>query len=165
MHTSHILEESWIGKHCKLGQNVVVGPDVTVGKGIKNQNNMFVYEGLTLEDHVFCGPSMVFTNVFNPRSEIPRMNELKQTLVKRGATLGANLTILCGITIGRYAFVGAVTVVTKDVPDHALVVGNPGRVTGWMCLCGVKLQVQGENAACPTCGQQYRAERTGMMAV
>jgi UDP-2-acetamido-3-amino-2,3-dideoxy-glucuronate N-acetyltransferase len=165
LHTSHILKESCIGKHCKLGQNVVVGPDVTVGKGVKNQNNMSVYEGLTLEDHVFCGPSMVFTNVFNPRSEIPRMNELKQTLVKRGATLGANSTILCGITIGRYAFVGAGTVVTKDLPDYALVVGNPGRVTGWICLCGVKLQVKGENAACPVCGQQYRAERTGMTAV
>jgi UDP-2-acetamido-3-amino-2,3-dideoxy-glucuronate N-acetyltransferase len=124
-----------------------------------------VYEGVTLEDHVFCGPSMVFTNVFNPRSEIPRMNELRQTLVKRGTTLGANSTILCGITIGRYAFVGAGTVVTKDVPDHALVVGNPGRVTGWMCLCGVKLRVTGKKAACPTCGQQYRAERTGMTTV
>lgn len=164
-HTSHILKGSRIGKNCKIGQNVVVGPNVTVGNGVKIQNNVSVYEGVTLEDHVFCGPSMVFTNVFNPRSEIPRMNELKQTLVKRGATLGANSTILCGITIGRYALIGAGTVVTKDVPDHALVVGNPGRVTGWMCLCGVKLHVKGENGACPACGQQYRADRTGMMAV
>ncbi|MBH0203682.1 MAG: Gfo/Idh/MocA family oxidoreductase [Nitrospira sp.] len=164
-HTSHILKGSRIGKNCKIGQNVVVGPRVTVGNGVKIQNNVSVYEGVTLEDHVFCGPSMVFTNVFNPRSEIPRMNELRQTLVKRGTTLGANSTILCGITIGRYAFVGAGTVVTKDVPDHALVVGNPGRVTGWMCLCGVKLRVKGKKAACPTCGQQYRAERTGMTAV
>jgi UDP-2-acetamido-3-amino-2,3-dideoxy-glucuronate N-acetyltransferase len=164
-HTSHILKGSRIGKHCKIGQNVVVGPRVIVGNGVKIQNNVSVYEGVTLEDHVFCGPSMVFTNVFNPRSEIPRMNELRQTLVKRGTTLGANSTILCGITIGRYAFVGAGTVVTKDVPDYALVVGNPGRVTGWMCLCGVKLRVKGKKAACPTCGQQYRAERTGMTAV
>jgi UDP-2-acetamido-3-amino-2,3-dideoxy-glucuronate N-acetyltransferase len=164
-HTSHILKGSRIGKHCKIGQNVVVGPRVTVGNGVKIQNNVSVYEGVVLEDYVFCGPSMVFTNVFNPRSEIPRMNELRQTLVKRGATLGANSTILCGITIGRYAFIGAGTVVTKDVPDQALVVGNPGRVTGWMCLCGVKLRVKGKKAACPTCGQQYRAERTGMTAV
>jgi len=164
-HTSHILKGSRIGKNCKIGQNVVVGPRVKVGNGVKIQNNVSVYEGVILEDHVFCGPSMVFTNVFNPRSEIPRMNELRQTLVKRGTTLGANSTILCGITIGRYAFVGAGTVVTKDVPDHALVVGNPGRVTGWMCLCGVKLRVKGKKAACPTCGQQYRAERTGMTAV
>jgi UDP-2-acetamido-3-amino-2,3-dideoxy-glucuronate N-acetyltransferase len=164
-HTSHILKGSRIGKHCKIGENVVVGPRVTVGNGVKIQNNVSVYEGVALEDYVFCGPSMVFTNVFNPRSEIPRMNELRQTLVKRGATLGANSTILCGITIGRYAFIGAGTVVTKDVPDHALVVGNPGRVTGWMCLCGVKLRVKGKKAACPTCEQQYRAERTGMTAV
>jgi UDP-2-acetamido-3-amino-2,3-dideoxy-glucuronate N-acetyltransferase len=164
-HTSHILKGSRIGKNCKIGQNVVVGPHVTVGNGVKIQNNVSVYEGVTLEDHVFCGPSMVFTNVFNPRSEIPRMKELKPTLVRRGATLGANSTILCGITIGRYAFVGAGTVVTKDVLDHALVVGNPGRVTGWMCLCGVKLHVKGEKAACPACGQKYRVELTGMTAV
>lgn len=164
-HTSHILKGSRIGKNCKIGQNVVVGPRVTVGYGVKIQNNVSVYEGVTLEDHVFCGPSMVFTNVFNPRSEIPRMNELRPTLVKRGATLGANSTILCGITIGRYALIGAGTVVTKDVPDHALVVGNPGRIMGWMCLCGVKLRVEGKQAACPACGQQYRAEGTGMVVV
>ena len=164
-HTSHILKGSRIGKNCKIGQNVVVGPRVTMGNGVKIQNNVSVYEGVTLEDHVFCGPSMVFTNVFNPRSEIPRMNELRPTLVKQGATLGANSTILCGITIGKYAVIGAGTVVTKDVPNYALVVGNPGRITGWMCLCGVKLRVEGERAACPACGQQYRAEGTGMVAV
>lgn len=164
-HTSHILKGSRIGKNCKIGQNVVVGPRATVGNGVKIQNNVSVYEGVTLEDYVFCGPSMVFTNVFNPRSEIPRMNELKPTLVKRGATLGANSTILCGITIGRYAFIGAGTVVTKDVPDHALVVGNPGRVTGWMCQCGVKLHVKGENSACPACAKQYRVEHTGLAVV
>jgi UDP-2-acetamido-3-amino-2,3-dideoxy-glucuronate N-acetyltransferase len=154
-HTSHILKGSHIGKNCKIGQNVVVGPKVTVGNGVKIQNNVSVYEGVTLEDYVFCGPSMVFTNVFNPRSEIPRMSELRQTLVKRGATLGANSTILCGITIGQYALIGAGAVVTKDVPDHALVVGNPARVTGWMCGCGVKLKMKGTKGACPTCGKQY----------
>lgn len=164
-HTSHILTGSRIGKNCKIGQNVVVGPRVTVGHGVKIQNNVSVYEGVTLEDYVFCGPSMVFTNVFNPRSEIPRMNELKTTLVRKGATLGANSTILCGITIGQYALIGAGAVVTKDVPDHALVVGNPGRVTGWMCRCGVKLHVDDKTAACKICGQQYRVEPIGMTAV
>jgi len=164
-HTSHILKGSHIGKNCRIGQNVVVGPRVTVGNGVKIQNNVSVYEGVTLEDYVFCGPSMVFTNVFNPRSEIPRMTELRPTLVRRGATLGANSTILCGITIGQYAFVGAGTVVTKDVPDHALVVGNPGRVTGWMCLCGAKLCIKDKNAFCPTCERQYLWDKTGMRAI
>lgn len=164
-HTSHILKGSRIGKNCKIGQNVVVGPHATVGQGVKIQNNVSVYEGVTLEDYVFCGPSMVFTNVFNPRSEIPRMNELRKTLVKRGATLGANSTILCGITIGQYAFIGAGAVVTKDVPDHALVVGNPGRVTGWMCLCGVKLRVKGKKASCNSCGKRYLSDKAGMKVV
>lgn len=164
-HTSHILKGSRIGKNCKIGQNVVVGPNVVVGNGVKIQNNVSVYEGVTLEDHVFCGPSMVFTNVFNPRSEIPRMKELRKTLVKRGATLGANSTILCGITIGQYALIGAGTVVTKDVPDHALIVGNPGRVTGWMCRCGVKVVVKGKKGACPTCKDQYAVRAGGMTAI
>lgn len=160
-HTSHILKGSRIGKNCKVGQNVVVGPNVTVGNGVKIQNNVSVYEGVTLEDHVFCGPSMVFTNVFNPRSEIPRMSELRPTLVRRGATLGANSTILCGITIGQYALIGAGTVVTKNVPDHALVVGNPGRITGWMCQCGAKLLVEGKNASCQACGKHYLIDKAG----
>ncbi|HXX74254.1 MAG TPA: Gfo/Idh/MocA family oxidoreductase [Nitrospiraceae bacterium] len=164
-HFSHVLKGSQIGKHCKIGQNVVIGPKVRIGNGVKIQNNVSVYEGVTLEDFVFCGPSMVFTNVFNPRSEIPRMTELRPTLVKRGTTLGANSTILCGITIGQYAFIGAGAVVTKDVPDHALVVGNPGRVTGWMCNCGVKLLVKGKKASCPTCGKHYLSGKTGMKAV
>lgn len=155
-HFSHVLRGSRIGKHCKIGQNVVIGPNVTIGNGVKIQNNISVYEGVTLEDSVFCGPSMVFTNVFNPRSEIPRMRELKPTLVRRGATLGANCTILCGITIGRYAFIGAGAVVTKNVPDYALVVGSPGRVTGWMCECGIKLTVKGKKAACASCGKEYQ---------
>jgi UDP-2-acetamido-3-amino-2,3-dideoxy-glucuronate N-acetyltransferase len=132
-----------------------------VGNGVKIQNNVSVYEGVTLEDFVFCGPSMVFTNVFNPRSEIPRMKELRPTLVRRGATLGANSTILCGITIGSYSFVGAGAVVTKDVPDHALIVGNPGRVTGWMCTCGVKLATKGKKAVCPSCQRRFQKARGG----
>lgn len=155
-HTSHILKGSRIGRNCKIGQNVVIGPNVHIGEGVKVQNNVSVYEGVTLEDYVFCGPSMVFTNVFNPRSEIPRMKELKPTLVKRGATLGANCTILCGLTIGQYAFVGAGAVVTKDVPDHALMTGNPARATGWMCRCGVKIKMIRNTAACHACGARYR---------
>lgn len=161
-HTSHILKGTTLGKNCKLGQNVVVGPNVTVGQGVKIQNNVSVYEGVTLEDYVFCGPSMVFTNVFNPRSEIPRMNELRTTLVKRGATLGANCTVVCGITIGRYALVGAGSVVTKDVPDYALMVGSPARVTGWMCACGVKLQFKKTRARCQTCRAVYRKSARGV---
>ena len=159
-HVSHILKGSKIGKQCKIGQNVVVGPNAVVGNGVKIQNNVSVYEGVTLEDLVFCGPSMVFTNVFNPRSDIPRMEELKPTLVRKGATLGANCTILCGLTIGQYAFVGAGSVVTKNVPDYALVVGAPAKVSGWMCECGVKLIWQDHEATC-ACGGQYTLTESG----
>ena len=155
-HFSHVMKGSRIGRDCRIGQNVVVGPSATLGHGVKIQNNVSVYEGVTLEDHVFCGPSMVFTNVFNPRSEIRRMDELRPTLVKRGASLGANCTIICGVTIGRYAFVGAGAVVTRDVPDYALVLGNPARRTGWMCQCGVRLKQGGDLANCPACGRHYR---------
>jgi UDP-2-acetamido-3-amino-2,3-dideoxy-glucuronate N-acetyltransferase len=155
-HVSHVLKGSRIGKNCRIGQNVVIGPDVAVGDGVKIQNNVSVYDGVTLEDGVFCGPSMVFTNVINPRSEIPRMGELQRTLVRRGATLGANSTIVCGTTIGAYAFVGAGAVVTKDVPDYALVLGNPARIAGWMCACGVRLKNVAERLECPACGKPYR---------
>ena len=161
-HTSHILKGSHVGKNCKIGQNVVVGPKVTIGNGVKIQNNVSVYEGVTLEDFVFCGPGMVFTNVFNPRSEIPRMSELKKTLVKQGATIGANSTILCGITLGRYALIGAGAVVTRDVPDHALVVGNPARVTGWMCSCGIKVPLKGAKGTCPSCKNKYIKSTSGL---
>jgi UDP-2-acetamido-3-amino-2,3-dideoxy-glucuronate N-acetyltransferase len=161
-HTSHVLKGSRIGKNCKIGQNVVIGPGVVVGEGVKIQNNVSVYEGVILEDYVFCGPSVVFTNVVNPRSEIPRMKELRPTRVKRGATLGANSTIVCGVTIGRYAFVAAGAVVTKDVPDHALVMGNPGRLTGWMCRCGVKLKATRTGAHCVECGVEYQKAGRGM---
>ena len=164
-HWVHVCAGAVIGENCTLGQGVFIGNRVKIGNGVKIQNNVSVYEGVTLEDFVFCGPSMVFTNVFNPRSEIPRMTELRPTLVKRGTTLGANSTILCGITIGQYAFIGAGAVVTKDVPDHALVIGNPGRVTGWMCHCGVKLLVKGKKATCPTCGKHYLSGKTGLKAV
>ncbi len=155
-HVSHIMKNTKIGENCKIGQNVVVGPNVTVGNGVKIQNNVSVYDGVTLEDNVFCGPSMVFTNVFNPRSEVSRMDEVRPTLVKEGASLGANCTIVCGNTVGRYAFVGAGAVVSKDVPDHALVMGNPARIKGWVCECGVKLDFAGaENGTC-TCGSCSR---------
>jgi UDP-2-acetamido-3-amino-2,3-dideoxy-glucuronate N-acetyltransferase len=131
---------------------------VSIGNGVKIQNNVSVYEGVTLEDDVFCGPSMVFTNVINPRSEIRRMDELRPTLVRRGATLGANCTIVCGITIGQYAFIGAGAVVVKDVPDFALVVGNPGRVIGWMCVCGNRIDFAEEDGLglCLACQWRYR---------
>jgi UDP-2-acetamido-3-amino-2,3-dideoxy-glucuronate N-acetyltransferase len=153
-HFSHIIKGSRIGDNCSIGQNVVIGPDVTVGNGCKIQNNVSLYKGVTLEDFVFCGPSLVFTNVFNPRSQIPRMNELRTTLVRKGATLGANSTIVCGVTIGRYAFIGAGAVVTKDVPDHALVMGSPARIAGWICECGEKLDWQGDHGRC-SCGKSY----------
>lgn len=156
-HFSHILKGARIGKNCKIGQNVVIGANVSIGNGVKIQNNVSVYEGVLLEDDVFCGPSMVFTNVLNPRSEIPRRHELKKTLAKKGATLGANSTILCGITIGRYAFVGAGAVVTKDVPGHALVIGNPARAAGWMCRCGMKLKKNDDRYDC-VCGRRYRRD-------
>jgi UDP-2-acetamido-3-amino-2,3-dideoxy-glucuronate N-acetyltransferase len=155
-HFCHVMAGSVIGRNCTLGQNVVVASGVRMGDGCKIQNNVSLFTGVVLEDNVFCGPSMVFTNVVNPRSEIVRKHEYKQTLVRSGASLGANATIVCGVTIGRYAFVGAGTVVTRDVADYALVVGNPARQTGWMCRCGVKLAVSGERTPCPSCGAAYR---------
>jgi UDP-2-acetamido-3-amino-2,3-dideoxy-glucuronate N-acetyltransferase len=154
-HFSHVLKGSKIGKSCKIGQNVVIGPDAEVGNNVKIQNNVSVYKGVVLEDDVFCGPSMVFTNVFNPRSAVPRMDEIKKTLVKKGASIGANATIVCGNTIGSNAFVGAGSVVTKDVPDFALVMGNPARQTAWMCACGVKLKFKGNKARCSECNSDY----------
>lgn len=162
-HVSHVLKGTRIGKACRIGQNVVIGPRVAIGNGVKIQNNVSVYEGVTLEDDVFCGPSMVFTNVFNPRSEIVRMNELRQTLVKRGASIGANATIVCGTTIGEYAFIGAGAVVTKDVPPYALVTGNPGRVTGFVCRCGVKLPAGEGRIICTSCNREY--EKNGRSVV
>ena len=160
-HFSHILSGSKIGATCNIGQNVVIGPDVTIGNKCKVQNNVSIYKGVTLEDGVFCGPSMVFTNIYNPRAEIGKMDQVRPTLVKKGATLGANSTIVCGHTIGSYAFIGAGAVVTKDVQDHALMVGNPARQTGWMCECGEKLTGK---LQCPSCGKKYRRSHGGLSA-
>ena len=154
-HFCHVLAGSSIGAGCNLGQNVVVGPKVRIGDRVKVQNNVSIYEGVELEDDVFCGPSMVFTNVVNPRSHVSRRHEYRPTFVRRGATLGANCTIVCGVTIGRYAFVGAGAVVTRDVPEFALVVGNPARRSGWVCACGVKLRFPGSDGACSSCGARY----------
>jgi len=140
-HFSHILKDCKIGRDCSFGQNVVVGPDVIVGNKVKIQNNVSVYEGVTLEDGVFCGPSCVFTNVHNPRSEIVRKHEYRKTLVRKGVTLGANCTIVCGVTLGKYAFIGAGAVISKDVPDYALMVGVPGKQIGWMSEYGEKLDL------------------------
>lgn len=160
-HFSHIMRDCSIGEGCNLGQNVVVSPGCVIGNGVKIQNNVSVYTGVTLEDDVFCGPSMVFTNVINPRSHVERKHEYRPTLVRRGATIGANATIVCGVTLGRYCFVGAGAVVTRDVPDHALVVGNPARQRGWVCSCGERLDLSAKaaedsSAACGACGASYR---------
>ncbi len=151
-HFSHVLSDTKIGANCNIGQNVVIGPGVTIGDGCKIQNNVSVYKGVHLEDDVFCGPSMVFTNVYNPRAAIRKMDELRATLVRKGATIGANATVICGITIGRYAFIGAGAVVTKDVPDYALMVGNPASRMGWVCECGERL---GDGMKCEICGKEY----------
>lgn len=158
-HFSHVLTGVRVGEDCSIGQNVVIGPDVSVGRGCKIQNNVSVYKGVTLEDHVFCGPSMVFTNVWNPRAHISRMEEARPTLVREGASLGANCTVVCGVTIGRYALVGAGAVITRDVPDYALVYGNPARQRGWVCQCGVKLDA---NLACSGCGLWYQLLAEGL---
>jgi len=157
-HFSHVMAGARIGERCNIGQNVVVSPQVVIGDNVKIQNNVSIYTGVILEDDVFCGPSMVFTNVVNPRSHVSRKDEYKTTLVKKGASLGANSTIVCGHTVGRFAFIGAGAVVTRDVPDYALVVGNPGRISGWMCSCGVKLAAGGSppaQATCQACGTSY----------
>jgi UDP-2-acetamido-3-amino-2,3-dideoxy-glucuronate N-acetyltransferase len=166
-HFSHVMGGSKIGRRCNIGQNVVISPQVVIGDNVKIQNNVSVYTGVELEDDVFCGPSMVFTNVTNPRSHVSRKNEYRKTLVRRGASIGANATVVCGHTIGRYAFIGAGAVVTRDVPDYAMVVGNPGRVVGWMCQCGVKLdfgQASGASgrATCSACGTSY-AQESGLV--
>ena len=155
-HFSHILSGSSIGKNCNIGQNAVIGPDVSIGNGCKIQNNVSIYKGVTLEDEVFCGPSMVFTNVYNPRSAIKRMHELRPTLVKKGVTIGANASIICGITIGAYAFIGAGAVVLKDVSDYALMVGNPAKRKGWMCACGNQLSFDENKAKCKSCSRSYK---------
>lgn len=154
-HFSHIMKNSKIGERCNIGQNVVISPKVTLGDNVKIQNNVSVYTGVVCEDDVFLGPSCVFTNVINPRSFIERKEEYKQTLVKKGASIGANATIVCGYNIGRYAFIGAGAVVTKDVPDYALAFGNPARVIGYVCECGNRLEKYNEIYKCNTCKKEY----------
>jgi UDP-2-acetamido-3-amino-2,3-dideoxy-glucuronate N-acetyltransferase len=155
-HFCHVLGGAVIGDRCSLGQNVVVMNGTRIGTNVKIQNNVSVYEGVELEDDVFCGPSMVFTNVMNPRSHVSRKNEYRRTLVKRCASIGANATIVCGTTLGEYAFVGAGAVVSKDVPAYALMVGVPARRVGWMCQCGERLPASG-TGTCAACGSTYVA--------
>jgi UDP-2-acetamido-3-amino-2,3-dideoxy-glucuronate N-acetyltransferase len=160
-HWAHVCSGARIGRDCALGQNVYVGNAVVIGHNVRVQNNVSVYDAVTLEDDVFCGPSMVFTNVLNPRSTVPRKDEYRPTLVRKGATLGANCTIVCGVTIGRYAFVGAGAVVTRDVPDHALVLGTPAKHAGWMSRSGEKLDLALTGSGTATCqrtGERYRLQ-------
>jgi len=158
-HFSHVLSGSTVGQGCNIGQNVVIGPDVTIGRGCKIQNNVSVYKGVTLEDDVFCGPSIVFTNIYNPRAAISKMDQVRPTRVKKGATIGANATVICGTTLGCYCFIGAGSVVNKNVPDHALVVGNPAKQIGWACICGERLT---EDLKCLNCGSRFKKQAKGL---
>ncbi|MDP6953215.1 MAG: acyltransferase [Alphaproteobacteria bacterium] len=158
-HFCHVMPGASIGARCVLGQNVMIGPGVRVGDGVKLQNNVSVYAGVTLEDDVFCGPSCVFTNVLTPRAFVERKDEFLPTLVRRGATIGANATIVCGVTVGAYAMVGAGAVVTHDVPDHALVVGNPAQPLGWVSRSGERL---GTDLVCPRTGERYCETDSGL---
>ncbi|MCU0726733.1 MAG: acetyltransferase [Planctomycetes bacterium] len=160
-HFSHVMGGAKIGRRCNLGQNVLIAPRVVIGDNVKIQNNVSVYEGVVLEDDVFCGPSMVFTNVANPRSHVIRKHEYRTTRIRRGATLGANCTVVCGREVGEYAFVGAGAVVTRDVRPYSLATGVPARHAGWFCACGVRLPLGPEEAGratCPECGAGYRSD-------
>jgi UDP-2-acetamido-3-amino-2,3-dideoxy-glucuronate N-acetyltransferase len=159
-HFSHVCSGASIGRNCSIGQNVLVAKNVRIGNNVKIQNNVSVYEGVTLEDEVFCGPSMVFTNVTTPRSGTPRNTsaDYAPTLVRKGATIGANATIVCGSALGEYAFVGAGSVVTKDVPAYAMVYGNPARIHGYACECGIKLSFEDERARCGSCSRSYEKD-------
>ncbi len=159
-HFSHILAGTSIGADCVLGQNVMAGPDVTIGNGVKIQNNVTVYKGVTIEDQVFCGPSCVFTNVRTPRAFVDRKEEFEPTLVRKGASIGANATIVCGVTIGRYAMIAAGAVVTKDVRDHQIVIGAPARPAGWVSRSGERL---GDDLVCPRTGERYRETGSGLV--
>jgi len=161
-HFSHVMKDSVIGERCNIGQNVVVSPHCRIGNNVKIQNNVSIYTGVVIEDDVFCGPSMVFTNVINPRSFIDRKTEFRPTVVRRGASIGANSTVLCGVTLGSYCLIGAGAVITRDVPDYAVVYGNPARLHGWACYCGATLKaLRAEEPAamegtCEACGRRYR---------
>lgn len=165
-HFTHIMNNCKIGSNCNIGQNVVVSPGVTIGNNVKIQNNVSVYTGVICEDDVFLGPSCVFTNVINPRSHINRKDEYRQTLVKKGATIGANATVVCGKTIGRYSFVGAGAVITKDVPDFGLVVGNPARQIGWICICGNRLLQDDDGTFyCGKCNCKYALDKDSLALI
>jgi UDP-2-acetamido-3-amino-2,3-dideoxy-glucuronate N-acetyltransferase len=159
-HWTHVCSSAVIGNKCNIGQNVFIADQVIIGNRCKIQNNVSLYNGVILEDDVFCGPSMVFTNIYNPRANIRKIDQIRPTLVKEGATLGANCTIVCGNSIGRYAFIGAGSVVTKNILDHALVAGNPAKQTGWVCVCGEKLL---NGIQCHYCGKNYQRMEIGLL--
>lgn len=163
-HFSHIMKNSKIGKDCRIGQNVVISPEVVIGNNVKIQNNVSVYTGVVLEDDVFCGPSMVFTNIVNPRCEYPRNTsaDYLKTIVRKGASIGANSTVVCGHEIGHHAFIGAGSVVTKNIPPYALVYGNPARQAGWMCECGIRLELNGDTGTCKDCLKEYKLGNSGL---
>jgi UDP-2-acetamido-3-amino-2,3-dideoxy-glucuronate N-acetyltransferase len=161
-HFSHVMPGAVIGERCNLGQNVVVMPGTSIGNNVKIQNNVSIYEGVHIEDDVFCGPSCVFTNVLNPRSHVSRKHAYQQTWVKRGASIGANATVICGVTLGEFAFVGAGAVVTSDVPAYGLMLGVPARRVGWMCQCGERLHVVDGRGTCAACGSNYE-EKDGTL--
>jgi len=158
-HFCHIMSGAKVGTKCSIGQNVNIGGKAVVGNGVKLQNNISIYDDVVIEDDVFCGPSMVFTNVINPRAFVERKDEYKQTLIKRGASIGANATIVCGITLGEYCFIGAGSVVTHDIPPYAMAYGNPAQIHGWVCKCGVKLD---KDYVCPECKKGYRKSEKGL---
>ena len=164
-HFSHIMKDSVIGEKCNIGQNVVISSGVKIGNGVKVQNNVSVYTGVECEDGVFLGPSCVFTNVINPRSFIERKEEYRRTLIKIGASIGANATIVCGNTIGKYALIGAGAVVVRDVPDYAIVVGNPFKIIGYICKCGTKLEFKEDQAICKYCGNIYESKENDIVPI